>query len=147
MQRFRFSLETLLKVRRMDEEQAQLHLSHSLKLLNIAIQRLEVIVQLATITRDEWQQALGEKRLIDDFIRYSSYLHKLTIQQEKQHLEVQKAAQFKKECLLAYYETLKKRKIVERLKEKKRQQHYHELLTEEQKFLDELGTQRYHREM
>ena len=145
MQRFKFSLESLLKVRHMHEEQAQLHLSRSIMLLKSEQLRLKEIVQYAANTREEWQQALSEKKKIDDFILYSSYLHKLTVQRDNQQLEVEKAAQFNKECLFTYSEALKKRKIVERLKEKKRQQHYCESLAEEQKFLDELGTQRYHR--
>lgn len=147
MQRFKFSLENLLKVRLMHEEQAQLHLSRSIKLLKDAQCSVETIVQYAATTREEWLQALGEKKTIDDFILYSSYLQKLTVQRDLQQLEVEKAAQFNKECLFTYSEALKKRKIVERLKEKKRQQYYQEMLVEEQKFLDELGTQRYHREM
>lgn len=147
MQRFKFSLESLLKVRRMHEEQAQLYLSRSIMLLKTEQLRLEEIIQFAANTRQEWQQALRESKRIDDFILYSSYLHKLTVQRDLQQLEVEKATQFHKECLFTYSEALKKRKIVERLKEKKRQQHYCESLAEEQKFLDELGTQGYHRKM
>ncbi len=147
MQRFKFSLENLLKVRRRHEEQTQLHLSRSIKLLTDAQLHLEALAQYADTTREEWQQALGEKKRIEDFILYSSYLDKLTVQYDLQQIEVEKAAQFNQECLLAYSEALKNRKIVERLKEKKQQQHYYEMLAEEQKFLDEIGTQRYHREM
>ena len=147
MQRFKFNLENLLKVRSMHEEQAQLHLAHSIKLLETEQLRLKELHQFAVSAREEWQQAMQKNRPVDDYILYSSYLKKLTVQQDLQQLEIEKAIQFNNECRLAYYEALKKRKIVERLKEKKRQLHYQAMLADEQKFLDELGTQRYHREM
>lgn len=147
MKRFQFNLEALVNVRHMHEEQAQMHFSRSIQLLNAAKSQLETLLNLTDITRKEWQQVLGEKKTIDDFTLYSSYIKKLTMQSEQQQLEVIKAEKFHQECLIAYQEARKKRKIVERLKEKKRQQYFHDVLAEEQKFLDEIATQRYHRKM
>ncbi len=145
MQRFQFKLETLVHVRHRHEEQARLHFSRSIRLLNTEKLQLTALEQQAEKTCREWQQALGEKKTIDDFTFYSAYLHKLALQSEEQKQAIVKAQQFYQECLLAYQEALKKRKIIERLKEKQRQQHIYKELGEEQHFLDEIATQRYQR--
>ncbi|MDU2066226.1 MAG: flagellar export protein FliJ [Sporomusaceae bacterium] len=146
MQRFRFRLETLLKVRRRREEQAQLRLTQAIENLRQAQEDLSLLVDRIEAHRQEWQNALSQNKTIADFILYSAYFKQLTLQMDNQKEVVIAAEKSHLESLFVFQEAMKQRKVVERLKEKKRQQHYRELLQQEQNFLDELGTQRYGRD-
>lgn len=146
MRRFQFRLETVLKVRKRQEDQAQLKLIQAQDALRRE-QELLASIEAETIrNRLEWQRALSNNKTIADFIMYSTYLEQLVRQQKQQEQVIVEAEKQQLEALFAFQEALKKRKIVERLKEKKRQQYIHESLMQEQKILDEMGTLRYQRE-
>lgn len=146
MRRFQFRLETLLKVRQRQEDQAQLKLFQAQKTLRREQENLASIEAEAVRNRLEWQNALSQNKTIADFIMYSTYFEQLVRQQKQQEQVIVEAKKQQLEALFAFQEALKKRKIVERLKEKKRQQYIHESLIQEQKVLDEMGTMRYQRE-
>jgi flagellar FliJ protein len=145
MQRFQFRLETLLKFRRMQQEQAQIKFAEALQKLQIEEEELD---RLKNKLKDSLalfceKQQRHELVNIEDFQMFSNFFEQIkiiiNIQQEKVHA----ADAYRYECLLVLEEAVKKCKLVERLKEKRLLQYRAEFLREEQKYLDEMASQRY----
>ena len=140
MKRFDFQLEALLKIRKMEAEQAQRALSEAIKRLSFAQKNL-VIVQ------ENLQQAFhtfptkNNRFLINDLQFYQNYIDSLKGEIAKQQQIVQVAIAKRDECLDTFEKAAKKQKVVEKLKEKRIQEYQQEVLHEEQKMLDELASQ------
>jgi Flagellar FliJ protein. len=73
------------------------------------------------------------------------YIDKLKGDITKQQEQVAKAETYRQECLSALEAAVKQRKLVDNLRKKRLEQYNIELLQEEQKILDELGTQAFMR--
>ncbi|HWR40405.1 MAG TPA: flagellar export protein FliJ [Patescibacteria group bacterium] len=146
MKRFRFRLETLLKFRKLQEEQAQLRLAKAEDVLRRERERLTVLEQNQTVNTDILRQCQQEGSTVEILKLYQVYLDKIKRDISAQKSVIAKAEQQRQECLKALEEAMKKRKLVENLKERRRLQHELEELSEEQKLLDEMGIQLFIRE-
>jgi flagellar FliJ protein len=129
--RFRFSLETVLKVRGLREEQAKLEVA-------LAEQELERSRQALEQTRERRRQLVADldsgvkEWTPQDFGIFKSYLEhlKITVDDLQQRIEEQKKdVQQKKEVLKQRYQ---ERRLLERLREK----HYAQFLREMRKLME-----------
>lgn len=145
MRQFQFRLETLLKFRRMQEEQAQVRLAEATALYVAERDRLAALeAELAAHVAD-YRRTLSEPVTVAVLKTFRDYNDKLKGDISLQHVRVETAAHRRQECLTALEEAARARKLVEKLREKRLAQYQAEALLEEQKLLDELGLQAFAR--
>ena len=141
MQRFQFRLESLLKYRKLQTDQAQAELGQAtvewqnqLSALNTLFEKND---QLSEHLRDIQQTPI----LVDDLVSCHEYGQILRNKLNQQKETVRIAEQYCDECRQRLSESLKRQKLVEKIKEKRWSQFNEELLRQEQKELDEIGLQ------
>ncbi len=136
---FRFNLETLLKYRTMLEEKAVLEFSEKVRVLekakgileDITRQRGAVLLQFLEKQRGDLSAA--------DVSNFVSYLHELGRKQQEQDSVVRRAAAETEQKRRALVEAMKKRKVMETLREKKFQAYRSDRRLKEFKEMDEIG--------
>jgi flagellar FliJ protein len=142
---YRFRLEPLLKHRKLIEEQLQKEVAVLLKSHATETQKLQN-------TRNHRDKFLAELQKIQNegtsvsniilYVRFIDQLSKAIAKQEKIVLEVLKKFEHKHQDLV---EATKKRKILEKLKEKTLRAYKQTMQKKEQDFLNEVGINRYSR--
>jgi flagellar FliJ protein len=146
MQSFKFRLETLLKFRKMQKEQAQIafwQATNQFRVEKEALTKLEEkLLENIRLLRTFQQQPLS----IETFQSFQYYFDKIKNDISKQTECVIRAEEFRQECLHTLEEAVKNYKVVEKFREKKFQHYQVEAIKEEQKVLDEIGLQLYVRE-
>ena len=136
---FRFNLETLLKYRTMLEERAVLEFSERARVLerekkvleDITRQRGAVMLQFLEKQRGDLSSA--------DVATFVSYIHELKRRQQEQDAIVRRAAAETEQKRRALVEAMKKRKVMETLREKKFQAYRSDRQLKEFKEMDEIG--------
>ena len=147
MKKFRFKLETLLKVTRMNKEQAQVALALATREVEEARAQLSVYLQEMAQGHKDYAELTGAGKTISlgRLMTFNSFFNWKREQIESQQrviMEKQAVRQKKMQELVA---VMNKLKSIEQLKEKRLQQYMAEALQEEQKQLDEIGGQLYFR--
>lgn len=145
MRPFQFRLETLLKFRRLQEEQAQLRLAEATAVLVAEQERLARREDELADHVADYRRRLSEPVTVATLKMLRDYYDKLKGAIAQQQERVDAADGRRRECLAALEEAAKARKLVEKLKEKQFAQYQAEALLEEQKLLDELGLQAFSR--
>lgn len=148
MQRFQFRLETLLKYRAMQQEQAQVKFAQALQKLQTEQDKLEGLNSKLSNSLKTFceKQERHELVNIEDFQMFSNFFEQVKTMIRIQQEQVNAAEAYRYECLLALEDAVKSYKLVERLKEKRLLEYRAEFLHEEQKQLDEMASQRYVKE-
>lgn len=145
MKRFQFRLETLLKFRKMEEEQAQIKLTEA----NIRLYKEQELLQQLQNQLTACLELLSREQTasptIETLKTFSYYIDKTKRDIVGQQEQIVKAEAHRQECLAVLEEAVKQRKLVDNLREKRLEQYNREVLQEEQKVLDELGTQAFMR--
>ena len=147
MKKFRLKLETLLKVTRMNKEQAQVALAMATREVEEAREQLSVYLQEMAQGHKDYAELTGAGKTISlgRLMTFNSFFNWKREQIESQQrviMEKQAVRQKKMHELVA---VMNKLKSIEQLKEKRLQQYMAEALQEEQKQLDEIGGQLYFR--
>ena len=147
MKKFRFKLETLLKVTRMNKEKAQVALATATKEVEEARATLQVYLQEMALGHRDYDELTGEGKTISlgRLMTFNSFFNWKREQIEAQQhtiMEKQAVRQQKMHELIA---VMNKLKSIEQLREKRLQQYMSEALQEEQKQLDEIGGQLFFR--
>ncbi|MCR5175904.1 MAG: flagellar export protein FliJ [Anaerovibrio sp.] len=148
MKKFKFQLETLLKVTKMNKEQAQVELAAATKKLEEARAHLvELLEQMAQGHKD--YDALTSKGTITlgTLMTYNSFFNWKREQIEHQQHYIMECQSERTKRMQELVKIMNKLKSIEQLKEKRYQQYMAEVLFEEQKLLDEIGGQLYFRNM
>jgi flagellar FliJ protein len=142
---FQFRLETLLKVRRMKEEQAEIRLAEATAALVAEQGRLTALESAMADHVADYRRALGEPVAVATLKTFRDFNDKLKGDIDHQQVRVENAAQERRKCLTILEEAARDRKLVEKLREKRLAQYRAEAQREEQKLLDELGLQAFSR--
>jgi len=142
---FQFRLETLLKFRRMQEEQAQVALAEATAAFVAEQEALSALETELAAYVDDYRRKRREPVEISTLKMLRDYYDKLKGDIARQQGRVDDADRKRRECLAVLEEAAKARKLVEKLKEKRFAQYQAEALLEEQKLLDELGLQAFSR--
>ncbi len=144
---YRFKLEALLKHRRHQEEVLQKELADAQKKL-AAEQSIQHALERKKRRRvQELQRRQTSGNTITDIVLYLTYIEHLSanIEDQKQRVQIaQQIAHQKRNELIA---SMKKRKALEKLKEKGRQAYQYKQMQEERKFMDEVASARHGRRM
>ena len=143
MARFRFRLQKVLDIRQMIEDQLVLELARLRAELESEQARLVELV-----SEMEAHKAVMKRRLteadaekIRESYEYIQSLRRRILEQEK---VVAEAAQRRDEKLTETIQASQDRKVMERLKERQQAEHQAEMLSEEQKSLDDMASARRH---
>lgn len=146
MGKFKFKLETVLKLKVRIEELRKMELSEAESRCEEA--RLELcrcqdeVEANIQLYREKFQQRINP----EEANNYYQYLIWLNHQVDLALLKLQERRKKVAECRQRLVEASKEKKVLEKLKEKAYQDYLAEQLNAEIKFLDELGTGRYIRD-
>ncbi len=143
MKKFKFQLETLLKVTKRKKDDAEMKFAESSRKLEECRAKLQVLLRELAEGQEEFAEMTGEgkKVTIGVIMTYNSFFNWKREQIEKQQQVILKAAQDKQEKLKILMKLMTYLKSIEQLKEKRLNEYNAELLFEEQKMLDEIGLQ------
>ena len=137
--KFRFRLETVLKLRTEAVEEAK-------NLLNVALryryEKEKEIEELKNQKQNQLEKQMNVNQA-QDFQMLKDHITSLDKQIEKKEIEKQKLIEIENARRIRLNEAMKEEKIILKLKEKKIQEHKAELLKEETNFLDEIASQQY----
>ena len=140
---FRFKLEALLNHRRHQEEVLQKELAKVIKKQVYEQKELRKKNDEKRRYIREIQGRQQKSAIVGDLILYVNYLAKLSIQIEKQQHRVYAAARTVDQTRAKLLVIVKKRKILERLKEKDLLVYQQKMMHDERKLMDEIASTRH----
>lgn len=144
---YRFRLEALLNHRRHQQEVLQKQLADAQKKLANEQQKLRIIKREKQANAQLLRKKQKESNTVTDILIYVTFIEKLSKNIKNQHERVQEAGEMvtrKRNELMA---AMKKRKALEKLKEKGWQAYQQRLMTNERKLMDEVASTRHARKM
>ena len=143
MKKFRFQLETLLKVTRMKKEEAEVAFAQAVRALEEerAYQR-QLLEEMAQGQRDyEKISKEGTHIKIGRLMSFNQFFGWKRQQIEDQQQVILRANAVRQKALKVMMEQMSALKSIEKLREKRLAEYKAEALREEQKMLDEIGLQ------
>ncbi len=148
MKKFRFQLETLLKVTKMNKDQAQVELAKATKKLEEARQYLEVLLEQMAQGHKDYEAITSKGSItLGTLMTYNSFFNWKREQIEQQQRHIMDCQSERQHRMTELVKIMNKLKSIEQLKEKRFQQYMAEVFFEEQKVLDEIGGQLFFRNM
>ena len=147
MKKFKFQLETLLKVTRMKKEDAEVKFAEVSRRLEEQRARLTQLLEEMQRGQREYEELSGEGKTltIGRIMTYNSFFNWKRMQIEEQQKLILKSREEKQKALKELMDVMSYLKSIEQLKEKRLQEYKDLMLFEEQKMLDEIGLQLYMR--
>ena len=148
MKKFKFQLETLLRVTRRKKDDAEMAFAEVSRRLEEHRARLQELLQELQAGQHEYSQmtAEGHTVKVGVIVTYNNFFNWKREQIESQQQLILKTMQERQQKLKKLMELITYLKSIEQLKEKRLREYNEEVLKEEQKFLDELGTQLHMRQ-
>lgn len=143
MKKFKFQLETLLKVTKRKKDDAEMKFAESSRKLEEERAKLQVLLRELKECQDEFatKTSAGKTVTIGVIMTYNNFFNWKRKQIEQQQDVILKATQDKQQKLKILMQLMTYLKSIEQLKEKRLNEYNAELLFEEQKMLDEIGLQ------
>jgi flagellar FliJ protein len=135
MKKFRFRLETLLKYRKMEEEQAQIKIAEGNTRLYKEQELLNNFQNDLRSNLDSLSKEQAGSPTIETLKTFSYYIDKIKRDIAIQREQVAKAEVYRQECLEVLEKAIRGQKLVDNLRKKRLEQYNAELLQEEQKIL------------
>ena len=143
MKKFKFQLETLLKVTKRKKDDAEMQFAESSRKLEECRAKLQVLLRELAEGQKEFADMTGEGKsvTIGVIMMYNEFFNWKRREIAKQQDVILKATQDKQQKLKILMQLMTYLKSIEQLKEKRLKEYNAELLFEEQKMLDEIGLQ------
>ena len=143
MKKFKFQLETLLKVTKRKKDDAEMQFAESSRILEECRAKLQVLLRELSEGQAEFAEKTSEGKTVtvSVIMMYNQFFNWKRRQIEQQQQVILKATQDKQQKLKILMQLMTYLKSIEQLKEKRRNEYNAELLFEEQKMLDEIGLQ------
>lgn len=143
MKKFKFQLETLLKVTKRKKDDAEQKFAESSRKLEECRAKLQILMRELAEGQAEFSDKTAEGRTItvDVIMMYNRFFNWKRHQIEQQQDLILKATQDKQQKLKILMQLMTYLKSIEQLKEKRLREYNAEVLFEEQKMLDEIGLQ------
>ena len=143
MKKFRFQLETLLKVTRMKKEEAEVAFAEAVRRLEEArAYQRQLLEEMAQGQRDyEELSKTGTRIKIGRLMSFNQFFGWKRQQIEDQQQVILHANAERQKRLKVLVEYMSSLKSIEKLREKRLAEYKAEVLQEEQKMLDEIGLQ------
>ena len=143
MKKFKFQLETLLKVTKRKKDDAEMQFAESSRKLEECRAKLQILLREMAEGQKEFADMTGEGKTVTVgvIMTYNEFFNWKRRQIEEQQDIILRATQDKQQKLKILMQLMTYLKSIEQLKEKRRREYNAELLFEEQKMLDEIGLQ------
>lgn len=144
MKKFRFQLETLLKVTRMKKDRAEVAFAEVSRRLEEERQQLSRYLEEMQQGHKDYDEIIAAHRMtVGTLMTYNSFFDwkRRQIEAQQDLITQTRAEQQKK--LRELMAVMNELKSIEQLKEKRRREYIEEMLAEEQKMLDEIGLNLY----
>ena len=143
MKKFKFQLETLLKVTQRKKDDAELKFAEASRHLEECREKLRLLLRELQEGQAEFAEltAEGKTVTVGVIMMYNSFFNWKREQIEQQQQVILKATQDKQQKLKILMQLMTYLKSIEQLKDKRRREYNEQLLFEEQKMLDEIGLQ------
>ena len=143
MKKFKFQLETLLKVTRRKKDDAEMKFAEVSRRLEQHRARLQDLLRELQEGQAEYadKTSAGKRINVDVIVTYNNFFNWKREQIEQQQQLILKTMQERQQKLKKLMDLITYVKSIEQLKEKRLREYNEELLAEEQKFLDEIGLQ------
>ena len=143
MKKFKFQLETLLKVTQRKKDEAEMQFAEVTRRLEEHRAHLQVLLQELQSGQAEYAERTSEGKTItvDVIMIYTNFFNWKREQIEQQQQLILKTMQERQQKLKKLMDLITYVKSIEQLKEKRLREYNEEVLAEEQKFLDEIGLQ------
>lgn len=146
MKKFRFQLETLLKVTRMQKDKAEVAFAEVSRRLEKERQQLHQYLEEMQQGHKDYEGLIAARRMtVGTLMTYNSFFDWKRRQIEAQQEQIVQTRAEQQKRLRELMEVMNELKSIEQLKEKRRQEYIDEMLAEEQKTLDEIGLNLYMR--
>ncbi|MFC1490841.1 flagellar export protein FliJ [Candidatus Latescibacterota bacterium] len=146
MNRFRFRLESVLRFRRAKEDEKKREFGHTLGKLKTEERKYNDIVNSGEshdrLVEKSGQGKMSLRSLINNFY-YARHIEQTKAHQE-QMVEAAKVVTDEKRAELV--EATKKKKVIDRLKDRKLEEYQKAELKEEQDYIDDIAAQRFNRD-
>lgn len=143
MKKFKFQLETLLKVTKRKKDDAEMKFAEASRKLEECRAKLQVLLRELAEGQAEFAEktAAGKSIKVSTIMMYNSFFNWKREQIEQQQDLILRATQDKQQKLKILMKLMTYLKSIEQLKEKRLREYNAEVLFEEQKMLDEIGLQ------
>ena len=146
MKKFRFQLETLLKVTRMQKDRAEVAFAEVSRRLEEERQQLRQYLEEMQQGHKDYEDIIAARRMtVGTLMTYHSFFDWKRRQIEAQQDQIIQTRAEQQKKLRELMEVMNELKSIEQLKEKRRREYIEEMLAEEQKMLDEIGLNLYMR--
>lgn len=147
MKKFKFQLETLLNVTRRKKDDAEMAFAEVSRRLEEHRAHLQELLHELQDVQKEYAEMTSEGKTVTVgvIMTYNNFFNWKREQIEQQQQLILKTMQERQQKLRKLMEVMTYLKSIEQLKEKRLREYKAEMLAEEQKFLDELGTQLHFR--
>ena len=143
MKKFKFQLETLLKVTRRKKDDAERQFAEVSRRLEQHRAHLQDLLRELQEGQAEYAEktSAGKKINVDVIVTYNNFFNWKREQIENQQQLILRTMQERQQKLKILTDLMTYLKSIEQLKEKRLREYNEAALAEEQKFLDELGLQ------
>ena len=143
MKKFKFQLETLLKVTKRKKDDAEMQFAESSRKLEECRAKLQVLLREMAEGQKEFADMTSEGKTVTVgvIMTYNEFFNWKREQIEQQQEIILRATQDKQQKLKILMQLMTYLKSIEQLKEKRLREYNAEVLFEEQKMLDEIGLQ------
>ena len=139
MKKFKFSLEKVLSLREFEQNQAQIELGKAQSVVNDINDQLKFIAS----ERLKSNESRSKSSDLTFLMSIENYINGLDYKKEKLIEELAQAQIILEEKRAIVVEAIKKRKSLEKLKEKQFESYKKEYNKEEEKILDEISTSKF----
>ena len=147
MKKFRFQLETLLKVTKMKKEDAEVQFADASRKLAEEQEKLTQYLAEMQQGQKDYEELTKGRITLGVLTTYNSFFDWKRQQIEQQQQVILNCRAVRQKRLQELMKLMNKLKSIEQLKEKRLAQYKQEMIMEEQKMLDEIGLQLYVRGM
>jgi flagellar protein FliJ len=139
MKKFLFSLQSVLKVKKLKEKGAQRELSEAMREYQKAVDKLNDMREAEINSQHQIEKAKngGNPALIGPYYTSLEGVRRNRIEQEKVLVGLNKFVDMKRNLLR---EAVKEKRVLEELEKKEHEQHKYQVEQHEQKFFDEIST-------
>jgi flagellar FliJ protein len=146
MKRFEYRLAKLLDLRRHIERQWEIKLAGITGICILLEKRISEIIEEIGVSRND---RFKDKTLVTyhNLLANELYARRLQIEMEQKKEELNQRKKEREEIQKEYLEHSKKRKVLEKLRERKESEYYKVKLGEEFKIMDDINSSLYIRRM
>jgi flagellar FliJ protein len=144
MRRFQFNLEKILELRRYYERQCELRLGEATGRCNALHHQIQ---ERSVRKKNVFAKRGAMGRDISSFLSVEYYTLRMDREIEELQRELEQAEAERRERQIEFLEASKKRKILDKLKDRKQSLYYRGQLKTEQKALDDISSSMYIRRL